>query len=126
MKFITDENISPQISKILRIVGDGSMQPLNRGSMGLGDEHWIPRVTGWGFIIVTLDRKMRSSPSIMKVLCDSQARVIFLGQFLSQSRLWDQSLWFLQFWRKVKKHAVSMQPGESVKVSKNGRIMRCM
>ena len=124
LKFLVDENISPKLVTILNKLGERSVYSLHREDAyrGQDDEVWLPLASQRGFICVTCDCQMLCDQGIATVLRDSQATVIFLASNFARSRTWDQALWLLRHWRKIKAFAEGMRPGQLVKVYQNGRI----
>jgi hypothetical protein len=123
LKFLADENISPVLVTIINKLGDRSLEAFNRTTyMGMPDEEWLPTAAERGYICLTCDRKMLAEPVVAQAVKATKVRAIFLGENFSHSVRWDQALWLLKHWRKIRSHAESMQPGDLIRVSKAGRI----
>lgn len=124
--FVADENISPRIVSIINKLRDNDIKHLSRRSegryMSQPDEEWIPELVRQDCIIVTCDRNMTTNTSVFPCLLEAKARVVFIGRHLAGERLWQQALWWLKYWHKIKKHAASLAAGQCIKVGKRGKI----
>ena len=127
VKFLADEHISPKIVTFIGILGDKSIKsikhPRFRGIIGMEDQDWIEKVTASGFICITCDRGMIIDNTIGPYLAKASARVIFIGKHLANSRKWDQALWWLRYWPRIRGYGRTMTPGQLAKVHKNGKIV---
>ena len=124
LKFLADEQISPVLIRILNHVGEKAILRFSSNfPNGTADEKWIPEATRRGFVCVTYDRKMLMTESIAPLFKKANARVIFIGNHLANVGCWDQALWMLKHWRKIRQRATTMTPGELLRVHKNGRIV---
>jgi hypothetical protein len=124
LKFLADECFSPVLIRILKHLGEKSIQPFKPNfEHGTPDEVWIPQATERGYICITLDRQMLSADKLAPFFVEAKARIIFIGKHLANATRWDQALWLLKFWRKVREHAGAMKPGQLCKVLKNSRIV---
>jgi len=124
LRFIADENISPVLVTILHKLGERDIERISGTPYaGTNDEDWLPTITKLGYICVTCDRKMLYDRGVAQVLIDQKCMAVFFGSHFAQSGRWDQALWLLRYWRKIKKHAETMAPGQLVRVCKNGRII---
>ncbi|MDO8588433.1 MAG: hypothetical protein Q7T82_15505 [Armatimonadota bacterium] len=124
LKFLADENIPPVLVTILRKLNEKSIESMHGSPYaGQPDEVWLPSVIERGYICLTCDRRMLAESGIAQILIDQRATMIFLGPHFANSRPWDQAIWLLKYWRKIKEHAATMSPGRLVRVHKNGRIV---
>lgn len=121
--YLADAHISGKLIKILRHVGEKSILSVQKVfAEGVNDEVWIPKATERGFVCITYDRRMLGNDAILPFLIEAEARVIFIGSHLARAKLWDQALWMLRYWRKIRQYATSLQAGQCIRVHKNGRI----
>jgi hypothetical protein len=125
VKFLADENISPVLVEIIRKLGDRSLSSIHRYSdyLGTPDEHWVPLATKREYIIVTCDRRMLIKHGISQALETTGARCIFLARNFADANRWNQALWLIRYWPKIRKHAETMGQGNLVRVTSNCRIL---
>ena len=124
LKFLADECFSPVLIRILKHLGEKSIQPFKPNfEHGTPDEVWIPQATQRGYICITLDRRMLGAENIAVFFAQAKARVVFIGSHLANMRRWDQALWLLKYWHRIRERAGTMTAGELVKVLRYGRIV---
>lgn len=124
LKFLFDENISPAMKRILHALGDKWIKSLREyDGQGRPDEEWLPKAIQQGFVCLTCDRKMLIQHSTALIFSQANARVIFIGNHFANGKIWDQAIWLLKYWRKLRQRAELMQPGDLLKVLKNDRIV---
>lgn len=111
VEFLTDENISSKIIMFIGMLGDKSIKsmrhPRFQGLCATADQDWIQKVTDRGFICITYDRRMTVDATIAPYLANAQARVIFICKHLATSRRWEQALWWLRYWPKIREHGAA-------------------
>lgn len=123
LKFLFDENLSPVLVRVLRNLGENTIHH-HRAVFpgGADDEHWIPKATSLGFVCITLDHKMTTDRTVAPILAATKARMIFLRFGRARMDRWQQALWFLKYWHKLRDRAALLKPGEMIRAHRNGRI----
>lgn len=123
--FLADENISPILVDIIRKLGDRSIFSMHRLTeyKGTADEYWVPLVTQRQYIIVTCDRRMLMEHGIAHALANTGARCIFLARHFANANRWNQALWLIKYWPKIRKYAETMGNGDLIRVTSKCRIM---
>lgn len=120
--FLGDEHISPVIKRVLEYVGDDSFHNFREfADRGAADEIWIPAASKAGYVCVTYDCKI--TREIAKSLSAAGSQVIFISGIAHFER-WDEVMWVLRYWRKIKQHAEEMKSGDLVSVNRWGRITK--
>ena len=78
--YLFDENFSPKIVRVLRILGETGIDTVvSKFGSGAKDPDWLPCAAAYGYICVTLDRNQLSDQHVAKVFFEAHARAIFLS-----------------------------------------------
>jgi hypothetical protein len=86
------------------------------------DEKWIPEVARRGWVIVTADRNIKTTPHLRRILHESKVTAFFLSQPFSDQKLWDFAVSLLTVWPEIKKVAEKSKPGDSYLVYRSGKV----
>jgi hypothetical protein len=66
---------------------------------------------------------MTAELAMAQILINERPRVIFLESHFANSTPWDQTLWLLKHWKKIKAHAEGMSKGQLIRVLTNEKIV---
>lgn len=58
MRFVLDENLSPDLAVLLKALGEDVIHITKRWKAGTKDKVWLPRVGELGWTVVSFDREM--------------------------------------------------------------------
>ncbi|MCW5935186.1 MAG: DUF5615 family PIN-like protein [Fimbriimonadia bacterium] len=84
LKFLADENLSPVLMRILRLLGVGAAESIHgKPEQGFPDEQWIPIYAQRGYIILTLDRAQLKNSYLIQVIKQTGAKIIYLPKKFS-------------------------------------------
>ena len=123
VRVVFDENFSPVIVQILRKLGERGVKSFKEEfALGEQDEEWIPKTVQRKLVYVTLDGAQLRSKTIGPILKASRVRAIYLPKKYSQSNRWNQALWMLRRWPKIRDEVFALSEGDIRKVSWNGKI----
>lgn len=121
--YLFDENVSPKLVSILRNLGEPGLYLVVRVfGYGAKDSDWLPRVAEYGYICVTCDRRQLADERIARVVQAARGRAVFLPSQFAQARRWDQALWLLRHWPRIKEATTGLVRGEVRFVRWNGRV----
>ena len=125
VKFLADQNISPKLVRILHQLDERSITSIyHEADMVDGlDAEWLPKAAERGYVCVTCDCRMATELSLAQILISEKVKVIFLSDYFADSKKWEQALWLLRYWQKIKAFAQDMSSGQLVRVHKNGKIV---
>jgi hypothetical protein len=122
--YLFDENFSPRLVSILRLLGEQGLHTVVKVfGAGADDADWLPRAAEYGYIYVTSDRKQLTDERIAQVVRDVNGRAVFLSSRFATSRRWDQALWILKHWRQIKADTSELARGEARFVQWAGTVV---
>jgi hypothetical protein len=129
VKYFFDNCIAPNIVKILLLAGaekDGHELVHIAEAQGFDreakDPEWIPKVAAYGWVAVTVDRRIRAKPQERKLLADTGMRAVVIADGVANMRLWDQVGWWIRHWPKIAKETAKIKEGQQFLVKQHGDI----
>lgn len=120
MSFIVfDVNISPDIVKVLLLLGEKRVKHLRAiCPHDTDDLEFLPRLAEQKAILVTCDLGMARTPSHRLMLLQGNNTAVFLPDSFLHAGPWEQAHWLLKYWKQI---IAQIQPGGCYSVSKRGK-----
>lgn len=122
MTFFLDHCISFRVAHLLRVLREDVHALREKFPDGAPDEVWIPDVAARGWVIVTADRAIKSTPHLRRILHDSRVTAFFLARPFVDQKLWDLAVSILSVWPKIKEAADQAKQGDSYLVYITGKV----
>jgi len=120
--YFFDNNISPDLVKILRLLGVNGVALRERFSPETPDEDYLSFVAQQGWVLVTCDLRIRTRPPEAAALKRAGIRAVFIGNFFPNLSIWEQALWLVKNWRQIDGIVATRRPGTICSVKRRGRI----
>jgi len=124
MTYFFDNNLSPKIAKILDIMDVDAIHLRDRFDPSTPDEEWLREAGKCGWVVVTLDKKIRSRVAEREAY--KQYGVVLVVIYEKYMRLpkWNQIVWMLTRWPKIEEAVKEARQGTCLRVPCRGRIRR--
>jgi len=121
--FFLDNMISPKFAKALRALGEDVYALRERFAEDTSDEEWLRRIGGEGWPLVTADKHILSRPHELQALKEAEVTTFFLGPFFAtKTQFWDQAVWLIRNWPKLRQTAQTFKKGSCFSVSQRGKL----
>lgn len=124
MTFFFDNNISPKVADILRVLDVDAMALREAFDPSIKDVDLFPELAGSGVILVTADTRMTRTPVEIQGLQECGVSAIFFRRFWAKMTLWDQVRWLGTHWQQVQAEALRWEPPVYFDVDRSCKITR--
>lgn len=114
--------ISPRIVKALAALGEDVAPVRDLPGWPLDDAELLDLIGSGGWAFVTADRRILTRPYEAAALRRAHLIAFFLNPFFLKSRFWDQAVWLIRHWPKLKATAETMVPPNGFVVQQNGKM----
>ncbi len=123
MTILFDENISHHLVEFLHHAGaPGSVQHVRKLKWnGKPDIEWMTLAVNAGFGIISADRNDRTRGLAAEDLKKLGARVLLLGGFWDDLRIWEKAKWLVAKWERIAAWFEDTTPACAV-IDKGGKI----
>ncbi|KAA0266376.1 MAG: DUF5615 family PIN-like protein [Anaerolineales bacterium] len=118
MKFFFDENLGIQLSKGLKEFGEDTCHLLEYFDSGTPDETWLQVIGERGWLLITVDKRIRRRPLEKEALMRYKVGAFFLGG-KSMSR-WDRIRQIVRAWQRINEIAEKEKPPFAYQVNMHG------
>jgi hypothetical protein len=118
MKFFFDENLGIQLARGLKAFGEDTFHLLDYFEAGTLDEVWLKHVGEQGWILITVDKRIRRRPLEKDALLRYKVGTFFLGG-KTVSR-WDRIKQIVRAWNKINEIAGKETPPFAYQVNLHG------
>ncbi len=122
MRFFFDNNISPHLVDILKILGVDALHLRDVFPTNAKDTEWIPRVGQEGWVLVTADKNILRNRAERDALREHRLTTLVLKETILHKGMWEQTEWFIKHWQEIGKDALRLNQGTCVIVRENGKF----
>jgi predicted nuclease of predicted toxin-antitoxin system len=118
MKCFFDENLGKQLALGLRGFGEDAIHLTEVFAKGTPDEEWLPFVAEKGYILFTLDKRIRRSPLEKALIKKHKIGAFFLmGKTMSR---WNYIRQIVRAWHKIETVVEKENPPYAYQVTRQG------
>ena len=130
MRFFFDNNITPKIVRVLRVLDERDLAPnlvhlRDRFPADVADPQWIRQLGGEGdWVIVSGDRRISRSPPERAAWLESGLTAFFFGDAWTNRHLYDQAAEMIAAWRDIVRHAHQASAGAGFSVAAGSGVIK--
>lgn len=124
MRFFLDNMISPKFAHALQAVGKDVHALREKFPEETPDEVWIQEIGREGWVLLTVDRHIRTRPLERLALSKAGIISLFLGPFFLKGSfpLWEQFVWLVRHWSRIEATAGGLAKGTCMALVQNGKM----
>lgn len=118
MKCFFDENLGIQLAHGLRGFGEDAIHLTEVFSPGTPDVDWLPYVAEKGYILFTIDKRIRRRPLELAIIKEHKIGAFFLmGKTMSR---WNYIRQIIRAWHKIEATVIKETPPFAYQISPKG------
>lgn len=122
MTYFFDNNISPRLARILRLLDVHAVALREEFAQDTPDHVYLTEIKQRGWTLVTCDGRVRTRPPESLALRTAGITSVFIRSFFLEMNLWDQAIWLLRHWREIDQYLSVHRHGVPYIVKQRGRL----
>jgi hypothetical protein len=122
MRFLFDNNFSPRLVNMLRVLGIDGVALRDEFPPDIADVDLFPRLQGTDWIFVTADTRIKRRTAEARALRECGVSAIFLKRFWMQRGFWQQAEWLTRNWPKLEHFVKTAHQPIYAEVDSQGKI----
>lgn len=124
MRFFFDNNLSPKLPYILRILRVDAVHLRSHFKKDTPDADWLPEVGRRGWVVVTRDARIRRQPAERTLLSRHRITCVFLRGLPARRGPMYSVEWVLHRWPDIVSEVGGSRQGTWLDVPQRGKIKR--
>lgn len=121
MKFFVDNDISPRFAKMLKALDEDVVALRDEYPPDTKDSIFLRDLRGGKFdVLISNNTEQRKIPQEKRLLKEAGIISLYFNPFWSDLGFWDQAIWLLKNWRKIRGFCEGCAKGTCADLQQNG------
>ena len=108
---------------MLRALGEDAVALREEFPENVKDVPLLGSIKGRGLIFISTDLKQLTREREARALKQAGNTAIFFGPFFEKMLFWDQAVWIVRRWPRIKGFAEGVAPGTVAEIKQNGTAL---
>ena len=122
MIYFFDNCISYRLSDMLRALGEDAESQRQSYPQDIADVDLFSQLAGRpGLVFISTDEKQKTRAEEARALKQSGISALYFGPFFRRKRFWEQAVWLMRRWERIRGFAEGAAPGTFAEIKENGR-----
>jgi hypothetical protein len=123
VKYFFDNCISAKLPAMLRALGEDAIALREELPEGIKDVPLFDQIKGKNLVFITTDTKQLTREDEARALKKAGNTALYFGRFFEKMLFWDQAVWLVRRWPKIKGFAEGAAPGTCAEIKQNGTAL---
>ena len=122
MIYFFDNCISPKFPEMLRALGEAAEALRDNHPQDIEDVPLIQELLGRpDLVFISTDTSQTTRLEEAKALKQAGNTALYFGPFFQKMKLWDQAVWIVKNWPKIRGFAEGVAKGTCAEIKQNGK-----